>query len=325
MTFHIDNWLDGLLALRTRLLETRGYYEPTPGTRVPLATATEAVTIATIFHQPIQDHGTLQLVQRWLAVLTDLEHDVTDAPDEVYADNRAFWSTLEAVAVYLDSEDVPPADDGVWLAALDYLGLRNAGPSGDGPIAHFDNIQSYDDLYLAQYRYLCDKRGSDTLAPPSGFTGSTEPIPRTLNSDVLQLAAYWTNALLTTKHEMGFAGTLKRWDSTLEDVARYAQGGGPTDVYPKNNEFWRNLQRVAIQVAVSDEAPSAWDFVVDSVEDSIKQLPETLSKAAHGAGDTVAGAAKVVGKELLDRLGTPLLIGAGMLGLILLARRREAS
>ncbi len=113
--------------------------------------------------------------------------------------------------------------------------------------------------------------------------------------------------------------------AAIADVDRLAN---PADVYPKNNEFWRRSLEVAIQIALGDEAPSTWDMVVDSVKDSVKQLPQTietgLSKgvgliedAGHAAGAVVGEA----GKGLVSGLGTPVvLVGAGLLGLYLLTR-----
>ena len=58
-------------------------------------------------------------------------------------------------------------------------------------------------------------------------------------------------------------------------------------------------------------------------------MPETLEHVAHKGVDLVAGAAHAAGhivneagKGLFGGLGTPLLIGGGLLGVFLLARSR---
>ncbi len=84
---------------------------------------------------------------------------------------------------------------------------------------------------------------------------------------------------------------------------------------------------VAIHVAVADEAPSKWDLAKDAIKDSIVHLPDTISTVASKGVDVIAdtahAAGKVVneaGKGLLSGAGTPLLIGAGVLGALLLFR-----
>jgi hypothetical protein len=329
MTLLIDNWTDGLRAIRQHAFETRGHDDPLPtiGHR-PLTTGADALAIAAVFDDAVWDHGSPGLVRRWIAALDDLERDALDAPDEVYANNRSFWATLEAAAVILDDVGAEAPDQGLWGALMDELAaeVRNAGPSTDGPIAQFQNIHTYDDLYRAEYAYLCETRGADTLAPPTGMTGATMPIPRTLNSDVLQLSTYWTDALTNTKHEMGYDTTLARWKATLADITETTQKGAPTDVYAKNNEFWHDLQHVSTQVAVSDEAPSGWQMFVSSVEASAQQLPQTLDKlasAGESAAEHVGRAASAVAKGLLEGIGAPVLVGAGILGMMLLRGRHR--
>jgi hypothetical protein len=116
----------------------------------------------------------------------------------------------------------------------------------------------------------------------------------------------------------------------MVDVDRYARTGQPDDVYPKNNELWHTLNDVSIQIAIGDEAPSKFDMAVDSLKYSVTHLPDTLSHAASKSVDFVAGAAHAAGhivneagKGLLGGLGTPLLIGGGLLGVYLLTRSRD--
>jgi hypothetical protein len=327
MNSPIDNWTDGLLAIRRRASQARGEAVAHDIESPPRTTGADAILIAAAFDDAVWDHASPNLIHHWIDTLDDLEDDALGAPDEVYPQNRSFWAMLDTLAFALDDVGAPPPHRGWWSAVAEQLDVpvRNADPSGDGPIAHFENIHTYDDLYRAEYQYLCDKRGADTLAPPDGMTGATMPIPRTLNSDVLQLATYWTDALTNTKHEMGYDETLARWQKTLADVADVTKRGAPTDVYAKNNAFWHDLQHVSTQVAVSDEAPTGWEMFVRSVEDSVKRLPETLDKvtrAGESLTEGVGRAAGELGKGLLDGLGGPVVIGAGLLGLYLVTRHR---
>ena len=200
------------------------------------------------------------------------------------------------------------------------------GAKEDGPFAHFDE-KTYDDLWRAQRDFLAQKRGFDQPEPPPGMGLRCLKIPRSTNQDVLQLAAYWGKELANAKQVMGYKAAVERWRTVMVDVDQYARSGKPDDVYPKNNELWHVLNDVSIQIAIGDEAPSKFDMAVDSLKYSVTHLPDTLSHAASKSVDFVAGAAHAAGhivneagKGLFGGLGTPLLIGGGLLGVYLLTR-----
>ncbi len=116
------------------------------------------------------------------------------------------------------------------------------------------------------------------------------------------------------------------------DVADLARAGDPNALYPKNNAFWRALQATAIHVAVADEAPSKTDLMIDSLKDSIVNLPQNIKAGAQAVATGAAGLAHGVGrvaneagKGLFSGFGTPLLVGAGLLGLFLVSRRNRDS
>ena len=216
----------------------------------------------------------------------------------------------------------------IAVARRDDVARPIRGAKDDGPFAHFDE-KTYDDLWRAQRDFLAQKRGFDQPDAPPGFGISGLKIPRSTNADVLQLAAYWGNELAKAKQVMGYQGAVEKWRVVMVDVDRYARTGQPDDVYPKNNELWHTLNDVSIQIAIGDEAPSKFDMAVDSLKYSVTHLPDTLSHAASKSVDFVAGAAHAAGhivneagKGLLGGLGTPLLIGGGLLGVYLLTRSR---
>ena len=71
-------------------------------------------------------------------------------------------------------------------------------------------------------------------------------------------------------------------------------------------------------------------MVVDSVKDSVTHLPENARARGEQGRRLVASAAHAVGKVaneagkgLFSGFGTPLLIGAGLLGLFLISRSRN--
>ncbi len=336
MTPDIQTWTDGYLALRASACESRGIDEHGENSW-PRTTGADAIDIAALFDEAIRREGSPGLRRRWDMRRHELERVALASPAAPYAHNPELWDTLEGAAIYLDDVDVLVPDDVAWLALGEQLGqlaqiisLRNAGPTADGPFGHFDNIKTYDDLFLAQYKLLRDKHGSDDVAAPAGFGGGTKPIPRSTNAEVVQLASYWTAELGKAKHVSGYDGVAARWQLILADVDKLAKPGKPDDVYAKNNELWRGIQEVSIQIAVGDEAPSNWDLAMASLKDSAAHLPQSLEQAAAKGADLVASAAHAIGKVaneagrgLFAGFGTPLLIGAGLLGVFLIARRRD--
>lgn len=340
MSQHIHSWVDRLVALRGRAFATRGFVELDDGARWPRTTGADVIAIAAVFDPALKRHGTPGVLRRWKATLVDIEREALTAPQDTYIFNRAFWSNLESAAVFLDDVSVSPPIPSVWdalLAELEHaVPARNSGPKGDGPFKHFDNVPTYSDLYLAQYKYLLELRGFDELDPEPydessyGNGGAKKKIPRTTNNDVLALAGYWGKELQDVKDVFGHEGIEKRWNLAFQDVTKLAMyNANQNAVYAKNNRFWRCLSDTAIHVSVADEAPSKWDMAVDSVKDSVEKVPDTLSHAGSTAVDYVASAAHAVGKVaneagkgLFAGFGTPLLIGAGLIGLFLITRNR---
>jgi hypothetical protein len=329
----IHTWSDGYLAVRYRAFETRGFIELDSGERWPRTTGEDVIAIVAVFDRAIKRHGTPGVLSRWATTLADIEADAVQSPHKTYFANRALWSNLEAAAVFLDDMAFSPPAESLWNALLAAIGEhapRNAGPSGDGPFKHFDNVKTFDDLYVAQLKYLLDLRGFDKLQPETGQGGGERPIPRTTNADVIALADYWSKQLANVKHVMGHDGVAKEWQAATANVDAIARKGDPNAVYSKNNAFWRSLSRTTTQVAVADEAPSSWELAKDAIKESVAHLPETVKHAASEGVDLVASAAHAVGKVaneagkgLFAGFGTPLLIGAGLLGLFLVSRNRR--
>ena len=322
MHIEIHSWVDGFLTLREHAFATRGAIELDSGARWPRTTGDDVVTIAALFDPAIRDYGSAGLRRRWQLALDEIKHEALPAPASAFAENRALWPTLEVAAIALDDDAAPLPAATTWRALFDEVGRaspRNVGPSGAVPFGPFQGVKTFDDLYLAQYKLLRDQRGADTLAPPAGFGGAAKPIPRTTNADVLQLAAYWGPLIAASKHIMGKDTAIAHWTTAMSDVDKLAKTGKPTDIYPKNNEFWRTLNDTAIQVAVADEAPTTWNLVVDSVKDSVTHLPENIQHAMHVVGNS----ASAVGEGLLGLLKKPLYVGAGLVGLYLLTRNRR--
>ncbi|MFN0246127.1 MAG: hypothetical protein ACKV2T_04415 [Kofleriaceae bacterium] len=337
MSIERNTWIQIFSALRSASAASRGETYEAPDISElawPNTTGADVVAIAAIVDpflraQPLRfgGHG---LARRWRAVVDEMDHALV-LPAREYVRNREFWGVLACMCVYLHFHEIAPPSADVVDSLIDAVGtdsaLRNVGPKGDGPFKHFDGVKTFDDLYIAQFRHLRELRGVD--ADPKGV----QPIPRSTNEDVVQLADYWSKQLGAVKVVMGHAGVVQRWKAALADVEQFARKGDPYAVYPKNAAFWPLLKSTAIHVAAADEAPSKFDLAVDSVKDSLKNLPENIKggavKAADAlasaAGDIAGGIGKIAseaGKGLFSSFGTPLLVGAGLVGLFLITRNR---
>lgn len=343
MSYPITSWLRAFFALQSRAMDSRGFIEldgpEDEPIRWPRTVGSDVIAIAAVVDpyvrkQPLR-FGGQGLARRWRTVMDDLEQYALAAPQSTYAGNREFWHALPPIFIYLHSVNAPLPEPRVWSALLAHLDepveLRNVGPSGDGPFKHFDSVKTFDDLFVEQMKYLRDLRGFDKLKPDAGAPGPEKIIPRTTNADIIALAVYWTKQLANVKKVFGHDSVEQRWRTTLADVDGIARKADPNAVYPKNNAFWRALQQTAIHVAVADEAPSKTDMIVEAVKDSVTHLPENIKAGANAVGNAVAdvahGAGKVAseaGKGLFAGFGTPLLVGAGLVGLFLITRKRES-
>ncbi|MFT3695815.1 MAG: hypothetical protein QM831_21950 [Kofleriaceae bacterium] len=333
----VSSWLDGYLEARRRAFANRGAIELDDGTRWPRTTGTQVAAIAATFTPAIRANASERVRRRWRTTLDDIARDASPTLDETYANNRSFWGTLEAVAVYLDNLALRPPSANVWetlFAIIDTNGgARNVGPKSDGPFRHFDGVKTFDDLYQAEFDYLRDLRGVDMMKPDSGRSGWERPIPRTTNADVIALADYWTPQLANARKLMGTESVTEFWRSAKTDVDQLARtASDPNAVYAKNNNFWRALANTAIHVAAVDEAPTDAQLAKDAIKHGLQNLPKTLGTIASAGGGLVADAANAsgravgaVGKGLFSGFGAPLLLGAGVVGAFFLLRngRRE--
>ncbi|MGE0548808.1 MAG: hypothetical protein AB7O24_18105 [Kofleriaceae bacterium] len=341
----IRSWSDGYVALRTGAEYARGTIELNPGTteaeRWPRTTGADVIAIAAFLDPHLRSRRFQRsgYARRWNAAMRDLELYALPEMGQTYSENRSFWRVLAAIFAYLSSTEAPPPSQAQWSGLFLNLGklaeYRNVGPKGATPFKQFPGVKTFDDLYIAQYKYLRDLRGADELAPEPGMAGTKYPIPRSTNADVIALADYWSKQLASVKRVMGHDGTAKRWNAAVSDVTHLAVGRDPNAVYAKNNGFWRDLKHTAIHVAVADEAPSKWDMALDSLKESVKQLPDNLakgaevvaSKVASVAGDVAEGAGKIVNqgaKGLFSGIGTPLIVAGGLVGAFLLLRRDKS-
>jgi hypothetical protein len=263
------------------------------------------------------------LLRRWRAALDAIKHEALTAPSTAYAENHEFWKTISIATIALDDDAAAVPPTATWRRLISSIDgdHRNASASDAPPFGPFPDAHTAEDIYLAQYKLLGQQRGSDVTKPPAGFGGLEKPIPHTTNADVLALAAYWGAQLAAAKRIMGTDATNTLWQTAMVDVDKLAKTGKPTDVYPKNNEFWRTVSNVAVHVGTAATAPTSWDVA----KDTASHLPETLEHAAGQAAQAIADAGHVVKEGVLSALKKPLYLAGGLVGAYLLFRRRNGA
>ncbi len=333
MSLDINTWIRAYRALEATASASRGTTS-NGVTRVPSTTCSDVIAIAVIVDPYVRALSPQffrdALLRRWIALLDDLRDHALITPTRTYPENSSFWSGLSAVCIGLEFDDAPLPSartlDSLLTEIADVPDLRNMGPKSDGPFKHFDNIKTYDDLFIAQLKHLRELHGIDPTTEKTSM-----PSPRATNDEVVQLADYWQKLFSGARVVSGHGSVAQRWKAALADVESFARKGDPYAVYPKNLTFWAALRATAIQVALADESPTKWDLATESIKDSIKNLPENIkvgtekaaSALASAASDVAQGAAKIAneaGKGLFAGFGTPLLVGAGLLGLFLISR-----
>jgi hypothetical protein len=323
-------------AQKDRLAHVRGaeLHEPTGDMRgsaiaIPHTMLTDVLhlagfwsdALAGIEHKPLAVSraaakvlGLGSIMRRWQTAVAEVNaYAEFGDPEAEFPDNHAFWRAAGALAKTLAVLDEAPA------APTDRrAGHRNAYPGEGANELLWD--KQHDDYVTAH--------GFDLREPPAGRTGRPMKIPRTLNGEVLALAAYWDGAWqrleasraaggFPTEH--GLDALKARWQAVMKDVDAIAKPGKVDDVYPKNHEFWREAFQLAETFDLFKELPTKFDIGIGVA----KELPERLGDVVGGAVSEVSRlvgkVAEEAGKGLLSGFGKPLLIGGGVaLGLLLL-------
>ena len=242
-----------------------------PSTRGSDVLAIAAVVDPVVRAVPMMP-GSFGIGRRWRHCASDLADLALAWPTHEYAQNHAFWPTLAATLAHLASIDAPVPHD-LWRALLAEI----ANPDTSRDLASDDYLhlaaESYEELWRVQEATLFELRGVDIRGPSANATSPRRTAPRTTNTDVLQLAMFWTMALIKVEHRrramapdvvatLGLDGVKRRWDAVLADVDAYARTGDPRDVYPKNHEFWRVTASVSVTLSAIDDLPLSLDLAV---------------------------------------------------------------
>jgi hypothetical protein len=304
----------------------------------PRTTGGDVIAMATLVDPilaalPLRPGG-YGITRLWQTAVIDLEGFAFVQPSAEYLHNRSFWSTLLAVASYLDTMGAPLPLDEALETLVDMLWspveYRNAG----GPTTKTITEGTTEKMWNAQRDEMMKARGFDVREPTAAIGGTAMKVPRTTNADIVRLADYWGKQLAAfvpkaffggVPNTMGLQGQLKRWSAVMDDVDKLARKGKPDELYPKNHEFWHETIGLATNLAVWGEQPSTFELAVESTKQAAADLPGRIAGAAGAVAKAVGDVAREAGAGLLSGMGKPLLIGGGVLvGLLLLFRRGRA-
>lgn len=315
----------------------------------PRTTGADAIAIASLV-DPILSETPLRpggygITRLWQTAVIEIESDAFSRPAAEYAHNRALWSTLLAVAAHLHVMGAPVPDDTAWEALLAVLwspvdAYRNATT----PRPRTLTAPTYERMWATLRAELAKVRGFDLRDLPDEPTDTIE-VPRTTNAEVIELAAYWSRALVELQVKVmtgavasppSFEELQLEWQAVTADVDWLATKGRPDRVYVRNHDLWRAMRALAAAFGEIDDPPADYELVEPSAPTrapasapSAAAAPSAkatdLSSRLADAADTVAKAigniAHDAGAGLVAKVGKPLLIGGALAaGLILLLR-----
>lgn len=260
-------------------------------------------------------------IRRWRAALADVDSHATTDPAALYLKNEAFWRASASVSVTISviDEAPPPFEmltDAMVQRPSEHRNLyRNATYPGEG---------TYETKWDELHKDAIDARGFDTHEALPDRVGRPMKIPRTLNGEILKLAAYWNSAWgkLEAKRgsfptEHGLDTLKRRWQDVMKDVREKADAGKVEDVYAKNHEFWRESFELAQTLDLFNELPSKLEIAWPIIKSLPDRFAEVVGKVTYALGDI----AHKAGEGVTSGLGKPILIaGSVVLGGILLWR-----
>ena len=305
--------LDFFCALRGEVRDGGRFLPAVPCTR-----NADVLALASYWSDQLARHGSPvtdtfhQLVHSaWRDISSRVRRAERAPAHENYAHNYDFWSALLLLTTQTDAHDAMPSP---WTFEVPTPSdePRNAAAVDTGAAIDFPAAKTWDEAAQMERDAFSKLRGEDVVA---GRLISR--VPRTTVADVRQLAAYWSAGLAKVgEHsfaDVSYRHVIDRWRAAVADVDRTPLTTDPTSVYAHNTDFWESLMTIAIQVAVTAEAPTRWQLAKDATKHAIADLPTTIATAARG---------------LIDRaLAKPLLyagVGLGGLAIAALILRRPS-
>jgi hypothetical protein len=275
--------------------------------------------------------------RRWRGVMADIDALARNGePHAVYPRNHEFWSTTAAMSVTLSVVDDLPL-------SLDFAVSKAPARHRNGRTYSIKE-RTFDQVWTTLRDQLTKTRGSDERTPPDGTAGEPMQIPRTTNGDIVQITAYWKdawtqledvwrrgNALGHIADPLGLIAERARWQAATTEVEDTAKLGKASDVYPKNDGFWRASRSLAAALDRYHQQPARSEITLDVPEEGLPErvvdfLTDLGGHIADAAG-TVAHAVSDLGREagrgFFDGLGVPLLLGAGGIAALWLVLRHR--
>jgi hypothetical protein len=202
-------------------------------------------------------------------------HAQLASPLGTYAHNEEFWTALILLATQSDTCDEHPSPWAFYIPTSP--GQRNAAPVDTGTTLDFPSAATWDEAARMQRDAFSRLRGEDKVT--GRLIGR---VPRTTVSDVRQLAAYWSSGLAKVgAHnfaDISYRHVLDRWNAALAELDRLPGDTDPATVYQRNVEFWEALLTIAIQVAVTAEAPTRWTLIKEAAKHAVDELPSLTSR-----------------------------------------------
>jgi hypothetical protein len=298
--------------------------------------------------------GGYGITRLWQTQVIEIESIAFANPTSEYVHNRAFWSTLLAVAAHLCTMGAPTPDDEAWEAltgalwspAIDY---RNAA----GPTSHTITAATFSEMWEALRADHARARGVDVR---DDELGGALDVPRTTNADVLMLEGYWSRPLVQLQVGVmtgalpspdDFEDIQLEWQAITGRVDVDAVHGTPSRAYPGNLEFWRASRALAVALDLLQVRPLPY-VVIDEMSASPvapgrppapspapspapakpKPAPMDLSSRLNNLADhaltKVAQAVNDAGDRLVATVGRPLLFTGATLAALLLVLHATA-
>lgn len=355
------SWNDIYTDLWTQAAESRGTVTCTgelPGTtrysslaEWPRTTGADVIAIASLV-DPILNETPLRpggygITRLWQTAVIELESLAFPNPATEYAHNRAFWSTLLAVAAHLSAMGTPVAPEEAWETVVTALWSpaneqRNAG----GLTTRTMTAKSFTGMWSALQGELAALRGFDLR---DDGLGRIIEVPRTTHADVLQLERYWTRLLVQLQLRVltgavpetdGFEDVQVAWQELSQRIEVDALGGESTRVHPENAAFWMVSRALATVLDRLEQHPPPYAIVDKSTQTAGQSPSQTPPGERSYAGDLsgrierlVDGALSAVsevvhdaGNRVVATIGRPLLItGATVATLLFILRATTPS
>lgn len=207
-------------------------------------------------------------------------------------------------------------------------------------VGPFIVVKGYDDpldLWEALLGHYLARR-------PMRTTSWGKLYPETTVGDVFLVAGLFDERLRKARPDLlGLAGSREAWASYRAELKRLVVGKLMHEPYLDNQTFWRTATRqLALDLSTSSELPRKAAVVLDAVKTTVgslnvtdvledvvdtggrivkrgaEEVGDALQSIGSGAKNIVKGGVEGVGdaviKPLVDAIGKPFLIGAAVVG-----------